>query len=88
MNVLAKGLHSGARDTHRHHVQVRLHWEGEESVARAGLYLLVQDVFVCGKITSVILQGVVSPEMWSSVAVMPFDELQVFGFGAKMTVEG
>ena len=39
-------------------VRVRLHWGGQQSAARAGLHLLVEDVNMCGKVTPVILHGV------------------------------
>ena len=34
----------------------------KESAARAGLYILIEEVTVCGKVTPVILHGVVAPE--------------------------
>ena len=43
---LAEELRSGARDTHRHRVRVRLHWGEQGSAARAGLHLLIADVTV------------------------------------------
>ena len=46
-------------------VRVRLHWGGQQSAARAGLHLLVEDVNMCGKVTPVILHGVASPDAGS-----------------------
>ena len=43
-------------------VQERLHCGQQESAARAGLYLLIEDVTVRCKVTPVILHGVVSPD--------------------------
>ena len=44
------------------YVPVRLHWGGQASAARLGLYLLIEVVTVCGRFTPVILRGVISPE--------------------------
>jgi len=39
----------------------------QEFAARAGLYLLIEDVTVCDEVIPVILHGVVSPEVFAYV---------------------
>ena len=62
-------------------MRVRLHWEGQESAARAGLCLRAEDVTVCGEVIRVILHGVASPEpapdrsVWSQAFRAPLESI-------------
>ena len=46
-------------------------WSSGDRPARAGLYLHIESVAVCGKVTPAILHGFVSPEVWKLLRVLP-----------------